>query len=199
MKNHTMIFACPLITGLALAGPMAGAQPAKGAPTPPGQWTHETQAMVQEGPRNPDELPSWFCSSGVAGSYLLSINFSDGSFSSRGVLSLSRDGILVVNDSNQGGLKDKWDTFTSGQGAWRCAGRRTFSAVSVNFNIPGEVDPDGGLARLDYKGQVEPGGRIYGTVELRLFELHQDPFNDVVTPIDVFSFVGQRIEATPPR
>jgi len=195
MKNHTMIFARSLIAGLALVGPTTSAQAAQGVPTPPSQWTHEAQAMVQEGPRNPDKLPHWLCASGVAGSYLLSINFSDGSFSSRGVLSLSKDGILVVNDSSQGGLKGKWDSFTSGQGAWRCAGRSAFSAVSVNFNIPGEIDPDGGLARLDYKGQVDRDGRIYGTVELRLFELQQDPFNEIVTPIDVFSFNGQRIEA----
>ena len=144
-------------------------------------------------------LPLWFCSPGVAGSYLLNIDFSDGSFSSRGILSLMKDGNLVVNDSSQGGLTNKWDQFTSGQGAWRCAGSRSFSAVSVNFNIPGEIDPDGGLARLDYTGQVNRNGQISGTVELRLFELHQDPFNDTVTPIDVFNFTGQRITATYPQ
>lgn len=144
-------------------------------------------------------LPLWFCSSGVVGSYLLNIDFSDGSFSSRGILSFMKDGNLIVTDSSQGGLKNKWDQFTSGQGAWRCAGSRSFYAVSVNFNIPGEIDPDGGLARLDYTGKVDRNGKINGTVELRLFELDQDPFNDTVTPIDVFNFTGQRITATYPK
>ena len=139
-----------------------------------------------------------FCSSTVSGSYLLSFNFSDGTFSSRGVLSLTRDGILIVNDSNQGGFKNKWDPFTSGQGAWRCAGWRAFNAVSINFNVPGEVDPDGGIARLDYTGQVDAEGLISGVVVLRFFELDQDPLHDIVTPADTFTFTGQRVEANSP-
>lgn len=194
-----MIFASSFIVGLALASPTSSAQPAQEAHTLTDQWPHEAQATAREGGRHLDGLPPWLCSSRVAGSYLLSFDFSDGAFSSRGVLSLFKDGTLVVNDSSQGGLEDRWDPFTSGQGAWRCVGHSAFHAVSINFNIPGEIDPDGGLARLDYEGQVDQSGRIDGTVELRLFELHQDPMNDLVTPVDVFTFNGQRIEATQPK
>ncbi|NCA70526.1 MAG: hypothetical protein EOM91_10540 [Sphingobacteriia bacterium] len=199
MKRHTLILACSLIAGSALADRGVDAQPAHAGHTLPGQSTSETPAMSQDGRRHLDGLPVRFCSSVVAGSYLLSFDFSDGSFSSRGILSLFKDGMLVVNDSSQGGLEDLWDPFTSGQGAWRCLGSSAFHAVSVNFNIPGELDPDGGLARLDFQGQVDRSGRIHGSVELRRFELHQDPFNDVLTPTDVFTFNGQRIEATFPQ
>ena len=197
MKNLSLIAAGAVIA--ALAGPTALGQATGGVPMRPAQWTDEAQGTDQEGARPLAGLPPWFCPVGVAGSYLVSFNFSDGAFSSRGVLSLFKDGNLVVNDSSQGGLKNAWDSFTSGQGAWRCAGWGTFHAVSINFNIPGQIDPDGGLARLDYEGHVDRNGRIDGTVELRLFELHQDPLNDVVTPADVFTFNGQRIEAISPR
>lgn len=60
------------------------------------------------------------CSSKLAGSYLLSIDYSNGDLSSRAVLSLSKDGQLVVNDSTQGGVEGVFDPFTSGQGTWRC-------------------------------------------------------------------------------
>jgi len=146
--------------------------------------------------QNGDGMAQWFCSSAEPGSYLLSFYFSDGSFSSRGVLSLAKDGNLVVNDSNQGGFKDKWEPFTSGQGAWRCAWPRGFKAISINFVVPGELDPDGGIARLDYKGQVDKDGRISGTVDLRFFELDQDPFIDDVSLVDTFTFSGQRIKVT---
>lgn len=139
------------------------------------------------------------CASQVPGSYLLSIDFSNGDFSSRGVLSLSQDGILIVNDSSQGGLPGKWDPFTSGQGAWRCAGPRAFSALSINFNVPGTLDPDGGMARLDYKGQLDAAGRISGTVELRFFEIYQDPLHDSVPLSDTFFFTGQRIGVKYPK
>ncbi|MBP6808954.1 MAG: hypothetical protein KA125_11805, partial [Chromatiaceae bacterium] len=52
MKTHTLISACSLIAGLALAGPAANAQPADGVPNLLGQWTGEAQAVVQGGGRH---------------------------------------------------------------------------------------------------------------------------------------------------
>lgn len=198
-KNASMILACSLIVCLASGVAMANDREGQGVATLADERSTGDEVMLHEDNRQSERLPLRFCSSRVPGSYLLSLRFSDGSFSSRGVLSLVNDGVLVVNDSSQGGLAGIWDPFTSGQGAWRCAARDRFYAVSINFNIPGDIDPDGGLARLDYRGRVDRRGRIDGTVELRLFELHQDPWSDVVAPTDVFRFDGRRIEATAPR
>ena len=52
MKTRTIISACSLIAGLALAGPAANAQPADGVPNLLGQWTCEAQAVVQGGGRH---------------------------------------------------------------------------------------------------------------------------------------------------
>lgn len=139
--------------------------------------------------------PSRSCSPLATGSFLTTIRDANGKFASRGLITLFEDGNFVVVDSAQGGVPGQFDAFTSGQGSWRCGAGRSISAVAINFNLPGKVDRQGGLVRLDYSARFRSESAVTGTIKLRIYDLDADPFGSTQPRALLYTFTAQRIEA----
>jgi hypothetical protein len=108
---------------------------------------------------------------GLVGSYVTSITDKEGVFSSRGLMTFTSDGLLVISDSAQGGVPGLWDPFSTAQGAWKCLAEEgeklSISAVGLNFVLP----PDGGspsIGRVDYLASLDTRtGNLSGSAKLR--------------------------------
>ncbi len=121
------------------------------------------------------------CSDLVTGTYLTTITNADGSFASRSTLTFHGDGNVSIIDSAQGGVAATFDPFTDSQGTWQCTGDQTFVVTALNFTFGNVV----GLARLDFTATVDQETQgLEGTIELRFFELHDDPLNPATLPTD---------------
>ena len=134
------------------------------------------------------------CDHLVVGTYLTTVTDAKGSITSRSILTLSGDGTLATIESNQGGLEGVYNPFTDAQGSWQCTGTQTFTGTSLNFTLAGPVNPDIGIARLDFKATVDKETHaVKGTMELRFFSIEANPLKDKEPPFASFSFVGQHI------
>ncbi|MEH2128214.1 hypothetical protein [Nostoc sp.] len=134
------------------------------------------------------------CRLNATGSYLTTIFNADNSISSRGVITLDGDGNFFVTDSNQGGVTNVFNPFTSGQGAWKCDGKTGVSARSITFAFPGSAGA-GSIGRADYQASFNPQTQtVQGTITLRLFNLNANPLLDNVSPVGTFNFSGQQIK-----
>ncbi len=101
------------------------------------------------------------CRLNVTGAYLTKIFNSDGTIGSRGVITLTADGNFFVIDSNQGGVTNVFNPFSSGQGAWKCDGKTGVSARSITFAYPGSAGSTGSMAEPTIKPALIPKRRQY--------------------------------------
>jgi hypothetical protein len=79
------------------------------------------------------------------------------------------------------------------QGTWRCTGKRSLSAVAINFSLPGQSSTEGTIVRVDYKADRTSSNTLDGTIELRSYELTGNPLDSSVPATAGFRFIGQRI------
>lgn len=137
------------------------------------------------------------CRSLVSGTYLVTMSNPDGSFASRAVLTFGSDGNLTRTDSNQGGVADAFNAFTTSLGSWQCDDRRTVHATAINFSLPGVSSAEGGIARADYQASVNTRKQgIQGSIDVRFFNLADDPYKtDLPAPAISGTFEGSRVPA----
>ncbi|HMB75559.1 MAG TPA: hypothetical protein VKN76_04110 [Kiloniellaceae bacterium] len=103
------------------------------------------------------------CRSLIVGGYVSSIENSDGSFASRSLLTFHSDGALNSVDARQ--FSGDVDTaFSAQQGRYRCSGRRTATATTLDFGFSG----DGDIGRADYRIVIEPDGSLSGDFTLTI-------------------------------
>ena len=120
-------------------------------------------------------------------SYLTTVNTSQGSFASRGVITLHTGGTMSVIDSGQGGPF----FFSSQLGSWAPDGKGGLVARTIDFDYP----PNAAVARLDYtiKFSTTTPGQITGTITLTTFPLTANPLDGGGTVVGTFTFTGQLI------
>ena len=123
------------------------------------------------------------------GSYLITINDSEGNFASRGVMTLHADGTMSVIDSNQGGTAYY---FSSQLGSWRREGDGKVVAKTIDFDYP----PNADVARLDYTLSFTPGrGQVTGSITVSTFPLQSaDALEGEGTALGTFTFTGELIK-----
>ena len=93
------------------------------------------------------------------GTYLTTItNASDGSFSSRSVITLHADHSLAVIDSGQGGPGIQ---FSSQMGVWATSPGAGVVARTLDFSFP-----SAGIARVDYNFNTINNQQVSGTITL---------------------------------
>lgn len=137
----------------------------------------------------------------LAGTYVTTFTDKEEVFSSRGLMTFTSDGILVVSDSAQGGVPGVWDPFSTAQGTWKCvseeAGKLVIRAVGLNFVLPSDGSPPS-FGRVDYEAGLDTGtGALSGTAILR-FASGEDlesaaPVEDPGELVDAFDFEGKRV------
>jgi len=128
--------------------------------------------------------PGRACRSLLVGSYLSTIENSDGGFASRSLLTFHDDGALEIIDARQF-AGDVDSAFSAQQGRYRCSGRRAATATTLDFGFSG----DGDIGRADYSIAIEPDGSLAGTTILRILTplATCDPF-DAATCNEVAAF-----------
>lgn len=123
--------------------------------------------------------------------YLTTItNVSDGSFSSRSVITLHADHSLTAIDSGQGGPGVQ---FSSQQGAWTSGSGPSgvvLVARTLDFSFP-----SAGIARVDYTFTTVNADQVAGTITLTVFGLHDNPLDGGGTVVGNFNFTGVRVTA----
>ena len=138
---------------------------------------------------------------GIAGTYVTTITDREGVFASRGLMTFTSDGLLLVSDSAQGGVPGVWDPFSPTQGAWKCleAGSEKLSitAVGLNFVLPGDGRTPS-FGRVEYQASLDlKTGRLSGSAILR-FASGNDlegiaPIDQPGPVLDEFQFDGKRL------
>jgi hypothetical protein len=103
------------------------------------------------------------CRSLAVGGYLSTIANSDGSFASRSLLTFHRDGAVEIIDARQFS-GDVNSAFSAQQGRYRCTGRRSLSATTLDFGFSDEGD----IGRADYRIVIEPDGSLSGDFTLTI-------------------------------
>jgi hypothetical protein len=138
---------------------------------------------------------------GLVGSYVTTFSDREEVFSSRGLMTFTSDGLLLVSDSAQGGVPDVWDPFSTAQGTWNCLAEEdeklSISAVGLNFVLP----PDGRtpfFARVDYKASLDTKtGKLLGSATLSFTSSEDlegaDPVDNPGSVVDEFHFDGERV------
>ena len=157
-------------------------------------------AIGAAGPTLAQEIPLVACSA-ISGTYVTSISDIEGVFASRGVMTFTRDGNVLITDSGQGGLPGIYEPFTSGQGVWTCAGvlpgKIMVKATSLTFTLP----PSGGtqaFGRVDYEVTLDAETRgISGIVDLSFPSAGDlegaDPIDNAGPSVARFEFDGRRL------
>jgi hypothetical protein len=122
-------------------------------------------------------------------SYLITVNNSNGTFASRGVIALHLGGTMSVIDSGQGGPTF---FFSSQLGSWAPNGNGGLVARTIDFDYP----PNADVARLDYtiKFSTATPGQVTGTITLTTFPLTGNPLDGGGTVAGTFTFTGQLIQ-----
>ncbi len=135
------------------------------------------------------------CARRVAGSYFTTItgDVAGNPYSSRAVVTFTEGGQFFVVDSNQAGAEGQYAPFTDIQGAWSCGRSRAIKAVGINFGLPSEFGPTN-IGRVTYQGSYA-NEAISGTIDLRLFNLDDDPLAANVPVVATFQFSGEQITA----
>jgi hypothetical protein len=138
---------------------------------------------------------------GFVGSYVTTFTDQEGVFSSRGVMTFTSDGVLLVSDSAQGGIPGVWDPFSSAQGTWKClseeGGKLSIRAVGLNFVLPADGRTPR-FGRVDYEASLDTGtGTLSGSATLRLTSENDlegaDPVTEPGAEVDAFNFDGERV------
>lgn len=138
---------------------------------------------------------------GIVGSYVTTFSDREEVFSSRGLMSFTSDGILLVNDSAQGGMPDVWDPFSTAQGAWKCLAEDTeklsVSAFGLNFVLPADGRTPF-FARVDYEASLDTKtGKLSGSATLSFTSGEDlegaDPIDKSGPVADKFHFIGERV------
>jgi len=139
----------------------------------------------------------------LAGSYITTVTDIEGVFASRGILTLTAGGSVIVTDSRQGGQAGVYAPFTMGQGAWTCTaseeGAVGFKAFSLTFTAPADR-AGASLGRVDYDGTLDAEtGNVTGTLALRLSNARDlegaEPLANPGAVVETFAFEGDRIAA----
>ena len=137
----------------------------------------------------------------LAGTYVTVFTDREGVFSSRGLMTFTSDGVLLVTDSAQGGVPGVWDPFSSAHGAWSCqgadGGKLTVSAMGLNFVLPADGRTPT-FARVDYQAGLEvKTGTLSGSATLHIGAGKDlEGADPVVRPgslVDEFHFEGARL------
>lgn len=137
----------------------------------------------------------------MVGTYVTTVTDVEGVFASRGLLSLSSDGILLMSDSGQSGMPGIYEPFTSAQGAWKCLGAEgdtiKAKALGLNFFLPGPGRP-AGFGRTNYQLTVDTkSGQVAGTAELSFTgegDLESaEPVNKAGAALETFQISGKRV------
>jgi hypothetical protein len=138
---------------------------------------------------------------GIAGTYVTIFTDREGVFSSRGLMTFTSDGVLLVTDSAQGGVPGVWDPFSAAHGAWSCVaadgGKLSVSAMGLNFVLPTDGRTPA-FARVDYQASLEvKTGMLSGSATLRIGSGQDlegaDPVARPGRLVDEFHFDGARV------
>lgn len=149
------------------------------------------------------QAPSLDACGALVGTWVTTITDIEGVFASRSLITLTGDGIVLVNDSGQGGVPGIFEPFTSSQGAWKCvaksAGNVEAAATALNFVLP-KSGRSTAFGRVDYKAVLDlKTGQLAGTVALyftREGDLESaDPIGDPGKAFEEFQFAGRRVTA----
>jgi len=136
-------------------------------------------------------LPSgrWGVNSGFnGGAYLCTVKDSNGTFTSRSVITLHNDQTMSVIDSGQEGP----NFFSSQRGSWKTDGSRGIVARAIDFVFP---QSGSGIARTDFEIVFSRDRRqVTGTIKLAVFRLDEDPLEGEGTLIGTYTFTGALIE-----
>lgn len=134
------------------------------------------------------------CRKFVSGTYLTTIKDVNGNFASRGLITLTKDGNFIVDDSSQGGVAGVFNPFTTAQGTWTCTGKNEITARALDFSLSNQGGT--GIGRIDYRATFDPKTKtVQGTIVLRLFELQANPLLDDGQDGGTSSFTGQFVTA----
>ena len=139
------------------------------------------------------------------GTYLITNFEDDGSIDSRSLMTFWKDGNFTFIDSNQGGVSGVFNPFTEAAGSWTCARNekreKNATAVTLDFTLPGTVDADQQIARLDFFDVTvnRATGKIKGSAKLRFFPFDSNPLGPSGIIEDPFHFEGERVKAVASR
>jgi hypothetical protein len=137
----------------------------------------------------------------LVGTFVTSVSDIEGVFSSRGLATLTADGIFLMTDSAQSGLPGIYQPFSSAQGAWQCLGAEggtiRAAATGLNFVLPGEGLTTG-FGRTDYRLSLDSeSGVLSGTVELSFTAQGDleaaDPVSAPGPVLEKFELDGKRV------
>jgi len=133
-------------------------------------------AMVAGAARAEDAGQPLSACAGAVGAYLTT---NPGKEPSRSLISLSADGLVLFDDSGQGGGMG-FAPFTGGHGAWRCVtaddGGLKLSATILDFTLATVDWPNQRIGRLDIAATVDAAnGTMSGTMTLLSAPLDGDP------------------------
>jgi hypothetical protein len=139
------------------------------------------------------------------GTYLITNFEEDGSIDSRSLITFWKDGNFTFIDSNQGGVSGVFNPFTEAAGSWTCSRNerreRSATMVTLDFTLPGTVNTDQQIARLDFFDVTvnKITGKIQGSAKLRFFPFDSNPLAPPDIIEDPFFFEGERVTAVPMR
>jgi len=137
----------------------------------------------------------------LIGTFVTSVADREGVFSSRGLMTFTSDGIVLVSDSAQGGVAGLWDPFSGSQGSWKCRGADgqtlNAAAVALNFVLPRDGKSPR-FARIDYELKLDSESQLLsGTATLRFTSGRDlealDPIDKPGPALDTFQFDGRRL------
>ncbi|MEN8260320.1 MAG: hypothetical protein ABFS02_07010 [Pseudomonadota bacterium] len=138
---------------------------------------------------------------GVVGTYVTTITDKEGVFASRGLMTFTSDGLLLVSDSAQGGVPGVWDPFSPMQGAWKCveagSDKLSINAVGLNFVLPSDGRTSS-FGRVEYQASLDiKTGMLSGSATLRFASGNDlegiDPIDQPGSVLDEFQFDGKRL------
>jgi hypothetical protein len=140
---------------------------------------------------------------GLAGTYVTTFTDREGVFSSRGLMTFTSDGLLLMSDSAQGGVPGIWDPFSTAQGAWSCLAadgeKLSISAVGLNFVLPADGRTPS-FGKVDYRASLDTKtGMLSGSATLSITSGKDlegaDPIDKPGPVVDKFHFDGERVVA----
>ena len=126
------------------------------------------------------------CRSLIVGGYLSTIKDNGGNIAGRSLLSFDEDGAVDVIDSDQ--FSGTFDSaFSAQKGRYRCTGRRSVSAYTLDFGFSG----DGDIGLEEYRFDIGPDGSLSGDLVLTILTPLQtcNPFDPATCNVEaVFEF-----------
>jgi len=137
----------------------------------------------------------------LVGTYVTTVTDREGVFSSRGLLTFTADGVLLVSDSAQGGVPEVWDPFSPTQGTWNCeaadAEKITIRALGLNFVLPTDGRSPS-FGRVDDEATLDTKSDVLSRKASLSFTSGKDPegIDPIEKPgplVDEFQFDGKRL------